>query len=64
MLKDSRSEHRVILVDPSDESREVMVRRLAAQGFALEAFADPAAGADAALSSPPSALMRMASSCS
>jgi two-component system cell cycle response regulator len=55
-MRDAR-QHRVILMDPNDESREVMVRRLSAQGFAVEAFGDPAAGADAALSSPPSAVV-------
>jgi CheY-like chemotaxis protein len=51
------SEHRIILVDPDDDAREVMVRRLHAQGFSLEAFGDAAAGANAALSAPPSAVI-------
>ena len=50
-------QHRIILVDVSDDSREVMLRRLTAQGYAVEAFADPATGADAALASPPCALI-------
>ena len=55
-MEDSR-QHRLILVDPHEPSREVMVRRLRAQGYTAEAYADPSAGADAALSSPPSALI-------
>jgi two-component system, cell cycle response regulator len=48
---------RIILVDPSDASREVMARRLSAQGYLVEAFGDPAKGADVALASPPCALV-------
>jgi two-component system cell cycle response regulator len=51
------SQHRVILVDRCDHSRDVMVRRLAAQGYNVEAFGDPALGADAALAFPPSAVV-------
>jgi two-component system, cell cycle response regulator len=50
-------QHRVILVDVRDDSREVVARRLTAQGYVVEAFADPALGADAALASPPCALI-------
>jgi two-component system cell cycle response regulator len=48
---------RIILVDVSDSSREVLVRRLNAQGYAVEAAADPVTGADLALSSPPAAVV-------
>lgn len=48
---------RVILVDASETSREVMVRRLSAQGYAVEAAADPMSGADMALSAPPAAVI-------
>ena len=48
---------RVILVDVNDESRDVMGRRLTAQGYRIDATADPAAGADMALSSPPDLLI-------
>lgn len=48
---------RIILVDVNDESRDVMVRRLGAQGYSVEAASDPASGADMALSSPPSAVI-------
>jgi two-component system cell cycle response regulator len=47
----------VILVDVNDESRDVMARRLTAQGYRIDATADPAAGADMALSSPPDLLI-------
>jgi two-component system cell cycle response regulator len=48
---------RVILVDVSEASREVLVRRLSAQGYAVEAAADPVTGADLALSEPPAAVV-------
>jgi two-component system, cell cycle response regulator len=48
---------RVILVDLSETSREVMVRRLLAQGYAVEAAPDPVTGAELALSSPPRAVI-------
>jgi two-component system cell cycle response regulator len=51
------TQHRVILVDVSDHSRDVVSRRLSAQGYAVEAFGDPALGADAALASPPCAVV-------
>jgi two-component system cell cycle response regulator len=54
-VDDSRT--RIILIDVNDESREVMIRRLKAQGYSVEASADPAKGADLALSSPPSAVI-------
>jgi two-component system cell cycle response regulator len=47
----------VILVDVNEESRDVMTRRLTAQGYRVDATADPAAGADMALSSPPDLLI-------
>ena len=49
--------HRVILVDASDRSRDVVTRRLTAQGYTVEAFGDPALGADVALAAPPSAVV-------
>ncbi|HEY8944870.1 MAG TPA: response regulator, partial [Polyangiaceae bacterium] len=49
--------HRIILLDANDESRAVVARRLSAQGYACETFADAARGADVALSSPPAALV-------
>ena len=48
---------RVIVVDVCDESREVIARRLNAQGYSVEAAADPAGGADMALASPPTAVI-------
>jgi two-component system, cell cycle response regulator len=50
-------EARIILVDVSDSSREVLVRRLNAQGYTVEAAADPMTGADLALSAPPTAVV-------
>jgi two-component system cell cycle response regulator len=49
--------HRIILVDVSAHSRDVVARRLTAQGYTVEAFDDPALGADVALASPPSAVV-------
>lgn len=48
---------RIILVDVSDSSRQVMVRRLNAQGYVVEAVADPMSAAELALSSPPHAVV-------
>jgi len=44
-------------MDVSDASREVMARRLSAQGYKVEAAPDPATGADLALSAPPDAVI-------
>ncbi|HEY3496465.1 MAG TPA: diguanylate cyclase [Polyangiaceae bacterium] len=51
------SQPRIILVDISDSSREVMVERLSAQGYSVEAASDPLAAADMALSAPPAAVI-------
>jgi len=51
------AQHRIILVDVSAHSRDVVARRLTAQGYAVEAFDDPALGANVALASPPSAVV-------
>jgi two-component system, cell cycle response regulator len=51
------AQHRIILVDAYAHSRDVVARRLTAQGYAVEAFDDPALGADVALASPPSAVV-------
>lgn len=48
---------RIILVDTAEASREAMVRRLSAQGYQVEAAADPMTGADLALSAPPAAVI-------
>lgn len=48
---------RIILVDVSDESRDVMVRRLNAQGYIVEPAADAAMGADLALTAPPAVVV-------
>ena len=49
--------HRIVLVDATHDSREVVARRLTAQGYLVEVFSDPALGADAALAAPPVALI-------
>jgi two-component system, cell cycle response regulator len=48
---------RVILVDISESSRDVLVRRLSAQGYDVDAAGDPVTGADLALSAPPNAVV-------
>lgn len=48
---------RVILIDPSPTTREVLARRLRAQGFDVDETGDPAAGADMALCDPPKAVI-------
>jgi two-component system cell cycle response regulator len=57
MLTPSQAQPRIILVDPNDEAREVMARRLGAQGYLVDATPDPAEGADMALAAPPNALI-------
>jgi two-component system cell cycle response regulator len=57
LMKPAQAQPRVILVDPNDEAREVLQRRLGAQGYQVEATPDPAAGAEMALASPPAALI-------
>lgn len=47
----------MLLIDPSDARREVLARRLRAQGCVVEESAEAAAGADAALASPPAAVI-------
>jgi two-component system cell cycle response regulator len=48
---------RVILVDPCDEGRTILAKRLRAQGYLVEAAASAAEGADLALSAPPTAVV-------
>ncbi len=48
---------RIILIDPSGATREVLARRLRAQGYEVEEAADPAVGADMALCEPPAAVV-------
>lgn len=51
------SQPRIILVGSSEQSREVLARRLDAQGYTVEIAEDPVTGADLALSSPPAAVI-------
>jgi two-component system cell cycle response regulator len=48
---------RVLLIDPSDARREVLGRRLRAQGYLVDETGDAAAGADMALSAPPASVI-------
>lgn len=49
--------NRIIVVDPSDTGREVVARRLRAQGYLVEETGDVATGADMALCNPPAAVV-------
>jgi two-component system, cell cycle response regulator len=53
---DSR-DRRVLLIDPDDARRRVLVRRLKAQGYEVEEASDAVRGADIALSAPPLAVI-------
>lgn len=48
---------RILLIDPSDARREVLGRRLRAQGYLVDETGDAAAGAHMALSAPPAAVI-------
>jgi two-component system cell cycle response regulator len=45
------------LIDPTDRRREILCRRLRAQGYAVEETGDAATGAHLALSAPPAAVI-------
>jgi len=47
----------VILIDPDDLSRDVLIERLRMQGYKANGFRGPIEGATSALSSPPSAVI-------
>jgi two-component system cell cycle response regulator len=53
----TRNPGRILVVDPSDEGRAVLVRRLRAQGYEVDEASDGAAGAEMALGDPPSAVV-------
>jgi two-component system cell cycle response regulator len=57
MIADVVSGKRVLLIDPRDARREVLARRLRAQGCVVEESSDAASGADVALASPPAAVI-------
>jgi two-component system cell cycle response regulator len=48
---------RILLVDPSDERRAVLVPRLRAQGYDVDEASDGAVGAEIALGAPPAAVV-------
>jgi two-component system cell cycle response regulator len=48
---------RILLIDPAEGRRDVLARRLRAQGYAVEEAGEAAAGADLALSAPPAAVV-------
>jgi two-component system cell cycle response regulator len=47
----------VILIDPEEQTRDVLIERLRMQGYRATGFAGPVAGITAALGSPPSAVI-------
>ena len=51
------SGHSVILIDPEQQSRDVLIERLRMQGYQARGFAGPVEGANAALGSPPAAVV-------
>ena len=51
------SGHSVILIDPDEQTREVLVERLRMQGYKATGCVGPIEGANAALRSPPSAVI-------
>src|ERR1700722_2050647 len=51
------SGRRVLLIDPSDARREVLARRLRAQGYLVEPTSDATLGAEMALREPPAAVV-------
>jgi two-component system, cell cycle response regulator len=51
------SGHSVILIDPEQQSRDVLIERLRMQGYQTKGFAGPVEGANAALGSPPAAVV-------
>jgi two-component system, cell cycle response regulator len=48
---------RILLIDPAEGRRQVLARRLRAQGYAVEEAGESATGADLALSAPPAAVV-------
>jgi len=51
--------HSVILIDPEEQSRAVLIERLRMQGYQAKGFAGPVEGANAALCSPPAQSSRI-----
>ena len=51
------SSHPILLIDPDEKERDLLVERLSMQGYKVTAFAGPIDGAHAALNNPPSAVI-------
>jgi two-component system cell cycle response regulator len=49
--------HRIVLIDPCEQTREALARRLRFQGYTVETAPDANVGAELALFAPPSALV-------
>jgi two-component system cell cycle response regulator len=48
---------RVILIDPSEQERRILTRRLSAQGYTVDETPSPITGAEMALAEPPAAVI-------
>jgi two-component system cell cycle response regulator len=48
---------RILLIDPADERRGILARRLRAQGYAVDETSEATAGADLALRAPPACVV-------
>jgi two-component system cell cycle response regulator len=49
--------HSLIIIDPDDQTRDILIERLRMQGYKVAGFAGPVEGANAALGMPPSAVI-------
>ncbi|MBS2019452.1 MAG: diguanylate cyclase, partial [Deltaproteobacteria bacterium] len=57
MRADPTQERRLVLIDPDERSRRLLVTRLISLGFTVDVAPDAVAGAELALASPPSAVI-------
>jgi two-component system cell cycle response regulator len=49
--------HSLIIIDPEDQTRDILIERLRMQGYRVAGFAGPVEGANAALGTPPSVVI-------
>lgn len=49
--------HSLIIIDPEEQTRDILIERLRMQGYKVAGFAGPVEGANAALGMPPSAVI-------